>query len=287
MVRLYSKIQTLFIVAFGVTMASCSAPRLTVMSFNVRQSHVREADSFNSWDKRKDACAEMISAKMPDIVGFQEAQYKNQWSFFKNKFDSDYSAVGVGRDNGSDKGETTGFLYKKVMFELLDSGTFWQSETPDRPSICYRDMYKCPRSVTWALLKVKKSGREFIYINTHTAVDYYSVQQGLRVISEWLDSYNTKGYPVVMTGDFNSTPDNDVFKELRQRFNDARDLAPSGKTDSITTYNAWGKKEKAKILDYVWLTPGIKCLEYSTDTCEYCGHKLISDHFPISAIIKF
>lgn len=287
MVRLYSKIQTLFIVAFGVTMASCSAPRLTVMSFNVRQSHVKESDPFNSWEERKDACAEMISKKMPDIVGFQEAQYRGQWSFFKNKFESDYGAVGVGRDNGGDKGESTGFLYKKVLLELLDSGTFWQSETPERPSVCYKDMYKCPRSVTWGLFRIKNMDVKFLYVNTHTAVDYYSVQQGLRVIFRWLDSYNKENYPVIMSGDFNSTPDNPVFDELRLRFTDSRDAAPAGKTDSIKTYNAWGNEKKAKILDYIWLSPGIRCLGYNTDTTEYGGHKLISDHYPISATIRF
>ena len=54
-----------------LTAASCSTAKLSVMSFNVRQSHAREANPNDSWDNRKEACLEMLQTRKPDLVGFQ------------------------------------------------------------------------------------------------------------------------------------------------------------------------------------------------------------------------
>ena len=94
-------------------LAGCGAPRLTVMSFNVRQSHAKEVNECDRWDSRKEACLEMLKVRQPDLVGFQEAQFKGQWSFFCENLAPEYGSFGIGRDNGVDKGETSGFLYKR------------------------------------------------------------------------------------------------------------------------------------------------------------------------------
>lgn len=268
-----------------ISATSCST--LSVMSFNVRQSHAREDDSFNKWDNRADACLEMLRHSAPDLVGFQEAYFKGQWSFLSDRLSSTYSGYAVGRDDGKEKGEVTGYLYNKKKLVLLDNGTFWQSETPDLPSKCFRDQYNCPRSVSWALFKIKGTNRKFYYLNTHTAVDPYSQTLGFEVILSWLKDHNTKGYPVVLSGDLNMPPTSKVLDLLRRDMKDARVAAPADKTDNNNTYNAWGNDKKAAIIDYIWISESVKCLGYHTDTNEYGGHKLISDHYPISATLRF
>ncbi len=117
-------LSNIFRIAVGclmLTVASCGTAKLSVMSFNVRQSHAKEVNPNDSWDKRKEACLEMLQTRKPDLVGFQEAQFKGQWSFFRDSLASEYGSVGIGRDNGVDKGETSGFLYKKSVFTLLDN----------------------------------------------------------------------------------------------------------------------------------------------------------------------
>lgn len=268
-------------------LAATSCSTMKVLSFNVRQSHTREADPANSWNSRKDACLEMLRENNPDLIGLQEAQFKDQFTFFRDSLASCYGCVGVGRDNGLEKGESSGFLYRRSVLDLLDSGTFWQSETPDTPSVCFDDMYKCPRTATWGLLEVKATGRRFIYINTHTSVNFLAQKRGLEIIFDWLDSYNTQGLPVILTGDLNMSPDNEVLDIVRRRMMDCREAAPSGRTDFRNTYNAWGNEKKARILDYIWISDGISCRKYTTDTGAYGGHSLISDHYPVSAVIKF
>ena len=73
--------------------------------------------------------------------------------------------MGVGRDDGAEKGEFMAVYYLRDRFELLDSGTFWLSETPDKVSRGWDGA--CNRTVTWVELKDRKSGKEFFYFNTH------------------------------------------------------------------------------------------------------------------------
>ena len=264
-----------------LSLLSCS-PRLTVMSFNVRQSHVRESDPANNWTNRKEACLEMLRVRKPDIVGFQEAQFKDQWAFFCDSLVSEYGSVGIGRDNGLDKGETSGFLYKRSVFTLLDSGTFWVSETPDVPSVSFDEKYN--RSLTWGLFKVNKTGKRFYYFNTHLGLTWKSQKEGIELIVKKMREINPDGLPLIFSGDLNTDISSKAFDILKPMMLNAHDVAPV--TDDIPTYNAWGNKNKERIIDFIWITPDIKCLEYHTDTNPYGGHELISDHYPVYTIIK-
>lgn len=271
-------ISALLLLVFAL---SCS-PRLTVMSFNVRQSHAKEVRESDSWTNRKEACLEMLKTRRPDLVGFQEAQYKGQWSWLRDTLESEYGSYGLGRRNGADKGECMGILYRKDKLELLDSGTFWQSETPDTPSSCFDDINE--RSVSWAVFRILKNGKKFFFVNTHMGLSDNSRSKGMEVILKRLPELNPESLPVIITGDFNTTPGNFIFKELRTTMDDSRDVAPV--TDRLNTYNAWGNGKKAVVIDHIWISKGLKCLEYHTDTAPYGGHELISDHYPVYTIIK-
>lgn len=266
----------------ALMLTSCGGSRLMVMSFNVRQSHVREKDENNNWGNRKEACLEMLKARMPDIIGFQEAQFKDQWAFFCDSLGSEYGNVGVGRDNGTDKGETSGFLYKKSALTLLDSGTFWVSETPDVPSKSFDEQYY--RSLTWGLFQIRKTGKCFFYFNTHLGLTWSSQKDGIEMIIGKMKEINPDGLPLLFSGDLNTDITSSAFDSLKGIMLNSRDVAPIA--DDIPTYNAWGNKQKERIIDFIWITPGIKCLEYHTDTTPYGGHELISDHFPVYIIVK-
>lgn len=265
-----------------VVACSCS-PRLMVMSFNVRQSHVREADSANNWSNRKEACLEMLQQRQPDLVGFQEAQFKGQWSYLRDTLSSAYGSVGIGRDNGTDKGETSGYLFKKSVLTLLDSGTFWISGTPEVPSPSFDEKYH--RSLTWGLFRINRTGKKFYYFNTHLGLTWKSQKEGIELIVRKMRDINPDGLPLVFSGDLNTDISSPAFDPLKRIMLNAADVAP--KTDNLPSFNAWGNKQKERIIDYIWLTPGIKCLEYRTDTSPYMGHELISDHYPISSTLVF
>ena len=96
---------------------------------------------------------------------------------------------------------------------------------------------------------------------------------------------NPNGLPLIFSGDLNTSPDSPAFDPLRAIMADTREVAP--KTDHLPTYNAWGNRDKERVIDFIWITPDIKCLEYHTDMAPYGGHDLISDHYPISALLTF
>lgn len=275
-------LQNILALSMLLIAGSCS-PRITVMSFNVRQSHAKEVNPNDNWINRKEACLEMLRTRKPDLVGFQETQFKGQWSFFRDSLASEYGSVGIGRDNGVDKGETSGFLYKKSVFTLLDSGTFWVSETPDVPSKSFDEKYN--RSLTWGLFKVNKTGKRFFYFNTHLGLTWKSQVEGVKMIVGKMKELNPEGIPLIFSGDLNTDISSKAFDSLKQFMVNSHDVAPV--TDDIPTYNAWGNKNKERIIDFIWITPDIKCLKYHTDTTPYGGHELISDHYPISATLAF
>ena len=92
------------LVVFALLVASCGRQpeaKVEVMSFNIRLDHV--ADSMNNWKYRKDHAAQMIAYYAPDIIGMQEV-VKNQLDDLKERLPQ-YTALGVGRADGEEKGE--------------------------------------------------------------------------------------------------------------------------------------------------------------------------------------
>ena len=280
-----SKYFRILLFALPVLLFSSCSPKVTIMSFNVRQSKAKEADPFNSWSNRKESCLAMLTETLPDVVGFQEVQMSDQWPFFRDGMAASHGGYAIGRRDGNVKGETSGFLYNRSRLAMLEHGTFWLSDTPGQPSLSFDEKYY--RSATWGIFKVAKSSKHFLYINTHMGLTYKSQVEGFKVILAKLPEINPKGYPVVITGDFNVPVEHDAFAEARQMMNNAIDIAKEKINAEAPTYNAWGNERKFVIIDHIWLSKDVKCLLYITDNKEYAGHEYISDHFPVMAELKF
>lgn len=274
----------LSILLVAVAFISCS-PKVTVMSFNVRQSKAKEVDPNNSWSNRKETCLQMLQETMPDVVGFQEVQMGDQWPFFRDGMQATHDGYAIGRRDGKVKGETSGFLYNRDRLTLLEHGTFWLSETPEEPSLSFDEKYY--RSATWGIFKVAKSKKHFLYVNTHMGLTYKSQVEGFKVILQKIPEINPNGYPIVITGDFNVPADHNAFIEARATMNNAIDVAKKKVNADAPTYNAWGNEKKYVIIDHIWLSRDIKCLVYVTDNKSYGGHQFISDHYPVTTELKF
>lgn len=253
---------------------------LKVMSYNIRMGTAK--DGTNSWEYRYPATAMMIQDQKPDVFGVQEA-FDFQIRFIEDNF-TDYDCVGVGRDNGKSEGEHMSIFWNKKTVKMIKWGTFWLSETPEKPSKGWDA--KCKRTATWALMKDKKTGKHFYYVNTH--LDHRGSEarrQGLNLIVSIIDEINQKGYPMVLTGDFNMKPDDATLTGLEQRMQSARKIAP--KTDNHATLNLWGKGKADMVIDYIYVSGFSACPEYHTITEKYGAWKYVSDHYPIYAKLIF
>ena len=144
----------------------------------------------------------------------------------------------------------------------------------------------CKRTATWALMQHKASGKKFYYVNTHLDhVGKEARQKGLELIVERIASMNPEGYPMVMTGDFNVTPDDPALKGLDAKMKSARRFA--AQTDEGITYNAWGKTENAAVIDHIYFSGFSSCPVFEVVTKPYMERKFISDHFPVRAVLVF
>lgn len=255
-----------------------SRDEVKVISYNIR--FVNKKDGANIWQNRSKASPAMIKDYAPDVFGVQEALF-SQLEYLDEKLPK-YSFVGVGREDGKKKGETMAIFYNTRKVRLLDWGTYWLSETPDKPSRGWDA--DCKRTATWTLMEMKDSGRKFFYVNTH--LDHrgdVAQQKGLELIVERIAAMNPEELPMILTGDFNVTPEDPVLGGLNAKMLDARKTAL--KTDSRATFNAWGKS--ASIIDYIYYSGFSECAEYETIVRQYKGVLYISDHYPIVSRLVF
>lgn len=251
---------------------------LKVMSYNIRMGAGK--DGTNSWMYRYPATAFMIDDQKPDVFGVQEA-FDYQVLFIKENC-RDYDCAGVGREDGKKKGEHMAIFWNKKTVKMIKWGTFWLSETPEKPSMGWDAA--CIRTATWALMKCKKTGRKFYYVNTHLDhVGPMAQKNGLKLIVDRIASINPQGYPMVLTGDFNITPDNPALADLDSMMQSTRKIA--AKTDNLGTFNDWGKA--SDMIDYIYCSGFSECVEYQTVTKKYADRSFISDHYPIFARLIF
>ena len=251
---------------------------LKVMSYNIRLN--TESDGTNAWMYRCPATLEMLKDQKPDVFGVQEA-LPEQVRFLEEWADG-YECVGVGRDDGKKKGEHMSIFWNKKNIKLMKWGTFWLSETPEKPSMGWDAA--CYRTATWALMKDKRTGKKFYFVNTHLDHEGKEAQKnGLKLIVEKIAEMNPEGLPMVLTGDFNIEPSNPALADLDARMQSTRKIAE--KTDDLTTYNGWGKS--SMMIDYIYVSGFSSCPEYQTVTKRYADRKFISDHYPICATLVF
>ncbi|MGM9747815.1 MAG: endonuclease/exonuclease/phosphatase family protein [Candidatus Cryptobacteroides sp.] len=251
---------------------------LTVISFNIRYGDAK--DGTNSWSMRCPATYYMLEDQKPDVIGMQEA-LTYQIAFIEENL-TNYKGIGVGRIDGKHEGEHAAIFYNKKTVSLKKWGTFWLSETPDKPSMGWDAA--CSRTATWALMKDKKTGKQFYFVNTHLDhVGKEAQMKGLALIVEKIAQINSKGLPMILTGDFNVKPDDAVLTDLDSKMTSARKGA--AESDNYGSFNGWGRK--SEIIDYIYYSGFSSCREFMTIKKKYADKPFISDHFPIKAVLIF
>ena len=262
---------------------SCNkSSELKVMSYNVRLEHMGDGD--NAWPNRKEATIEMLETIKPDVFGVQEA-LPQQVKYISEQAPL-YKNIGVGRDDGGSKGEFMSIFWNTEVIEMIEWGTYWLSETPDEPS--YGWDAACRRTATWALMKDRRNGKHFYFVNTH--LDHKGVEarkNGLQMVLNRIAGMNPDGYPMVLTGDFNVTPDDECLVDLDKRMDSARKIAKV--TDTKSSFNGWGKftPEDSYLIDYIYVS-GFKAVpQFRTITETFAGKPYISDHYPIMSVLEY
>ena len=132
-----------------------------VMSYNIKYDNVN--DTVNNWNDRKAAMVDLLKKRNPEFIGMQEVLHRQL--MYLNESLPDYNFIGVGRDDGKEKGEFSPILYDSTKFRLLDSNTFWLSKTPDKISVGWDAAME--RICSYGLFQNKSSKRKVWVFNTH------------------------------------------------------------------------------------------------------------------------
>jgi endonuclease/exonuclease/phosphatase family metal-dependent hydrolase len=252
------------------------------MSYNIRLDVA--SDGQNAWPVRKDFFASQIQFYEPDIMGVQEAM-PNQVLDLEQML-PEYKQVGVGRE-GQGKGESSNIFYKKEKLKIVQSNTFWLSDTPD--SISKGWDAACHRVCTYALFREKDSDTLFWVFNTH--LDHVGIvarEKAIALILTKIDQLNSANYPVVLMGDFNLEPENKSIIDLKTKMNDTRELAIKSPFGPIGTFNNFEfDKPVTKRIDYIFISKNakleVKKYAVLTDSKDL---RYPSDHFPVYVEIK-
>ena len=253
------------------------------MSFNVRNQNASDEEAGNGWTKRREGVYEMLRTEQPTLLGVQECLSTQRYDIASNL--PKYDVIGVGRDDGAQKGEMMAIFYMRDSVEVLQWGTFWLSATPDQPGKGWDAA--CNRTCTWAHCRHKRLNKEFYYFNTHLDHKGPTARiEGMKLIVSKMAELNPNGLPCVLTGDFNSPDDSEVFAPLQGLMLNARWTAPVA--DSYATANGFTSANKGHsyLIDHIFYS-GLTAAVYKTVRSEWKGIAFISDHFPVYAILKF
>lgn len=259
------------------------AQKMNVATFNIRMK--TDSDVGNLWKDRYSHLTDLIKFHEFEIFGVQEA-FKEQLNDMSAKL-PDFKYIGVGRDDGADKGEHSSIFYDTKRFEVSKSGTFWLSPTDtEKPNKGWDAAL--PRICTWGIFKDKSNGKKFIFMNTH--FDHVGIEarrESAKLILAKAKEF-AKDLPLILTGDFNIDETNEAYFTLAKSgvVQDVYDLAKI-KYEPNSSFNAWGKniQEKARI-DHIFITKPFKVRKYGILTDTYMG-KFPSDHFPVIAELNW
>ncbi|MBD0256980.1 MAG: endonuclease/exonuclease/phosphatase family protein [Cytophagales bacterium] len=252
---------------------------LVVASYNLRYHTAN--DGVNAWPNRKEMVKNLVRYHAFDLFGTQEGLRPQLNDLAELE---EYAFVGKGRDDGREAGEHSAIFYRKDRFRLLQSGDFWLSQTPDRPSLGW-DATCCNRICSWARFKDLRTDREFYLFSAH--FDHQGVearrQSGKLMVEKIRQIAGTA--PVVFAGDLNSTPDTEQVQTLQTFLQDAFQVSAAPPYGPAGTFN--GFKADAPLenrIDYVFVSKGIRVLKYGVLT-DQLQQRYPSDHLPVVAEI--
>lgn len=270
------------ILAAGVfASASSAAETLRVMTFNVR--YPAADDGENVWDKRRDLVVETIRRHAPDVVGTQEL-FALQGDYITRRL-PEYAWFGIGR-TGTRDDEHMGLFYRKDRLRLRESGNFWLSETPQTPGSMSWNV-SLPRMVTWGLFESVRSGRPFYVYNTHFAhrpEDEQARTRSAEVIAGRIRALPAD-VPLVITGDFNTTPGSAAHRLLTATFGDAWEAGARRSGPESTFHGFTGKPDADRRIDWILFRGFGGPASVKTVTNHRDG-TYPSDHFPVVAELE-
>lgn len=263
-----------------------AADPVVVMTFNIR--YLNDHDGPDHWQHRVDAVAKTVAEA--DVVGLQEAR-KPQIDDLVERL-PDFEWYGVGRDDGSERGEFTPIFWRRDRFEAQQRGTFWLASDPSQVGAIDWGA-RIPRICSWVALSDRATGESLWVVNTH--LDHLS--HAARVESARLLRVQAQrigvGENLVLTGDFNCNPESEPMQILTGsdapgvRFVDSLKRSESAPQGPTGTWNGFNEIQERWRIDFVLVTEGIEqVVSHQTLDPRTEEGRFASDHLPVTAKLQ-
>lgn len=265
-------------------MAGCFSVhgQTSLMSFNLRYDNPQDGD--NQWSQRKEEIAGMMAYYHPAFIGVQEA-LNNQVDFLDQQLPN-YAFIGVGRDDGHEKGEYTAIFYDSTAFELIAAKTYWLSETPHRVSIGWDASME--RIVTYGSFRSLDNKDTLHIFNAHYDHIGKKARAGSSaVILRLMENHNLQQKKVVVMGDLNSVMHEEPVRLLETQLEDAFKSTVHPPYGPKGTYNGFDPAYiPDRRIDYIF-TANLQVERYRTIDDRRLNNLWLSDHLPVLVEVKY
>jgi len=251
-----------------------------IITYNIRYNNT--GDGINAWPLRKDKVAGLLAFHKADIFNVQEALIE-QINDLKSSF-PEFGCYGLGRDDGREAGEHMSVFYRKSRFEKLAEGTFWLSETPEKPGMGWDAA--CNRTCTWLKLKDKITKVSFFIFDTH--LDHRGIkarEEGVKLILNRIAEINKENLPLILTGDFNLVKESGPVQSVLKVLYDARDKSVTKAYGPDGTSGGFKVSDKSRIIDFIFINDKVKVLRHGILSDSF-GLFYPSDHKPVLAEVQ-
>lgn len=259
---------------------------LRIMSYNLRYDN--PDDGVNAWDNRKEWVTNVIQFYEPVFLGTQEGLL-HQIEYLEQELEQ-YSWIGVGRDDGTMSGEFSALFFDTGKVELIDNSeqTIWLSETPSKPGKSWDAAL--PRILTYGKFRDRRSGNEFFVLNTHFdhIGDTARAKSAELIVNTIRDL--ASGEPVILTGDFNVTPDDEPYEIITESASGLKDayeiadLPHTGPHFSFEGFEVKSGSERRRI-DFIFVNDQVKVKKHAIIST-FEGDYYPSDHLPVIADVE-
>lgn len=277
----YSNLKKLvlsILVLFFLT-TSLIAQNIKAMTYNIKYDN--KNDTVNNWNDRKEKMVQLITHYNPSFLGIQEGLH-HQVTYLDNAL-KNHSYVGIGRDDGKEKGEYSAIFFNKNKHKVLESNTFWLSKTPAKISVGWDASME--RICTYALFQNKKTKEKIFVFNTHfDHIGLLAQQNSAQLIINKIKELNKKKFPVILMGDFNLTPETKGISTITSTLKDVYHISKKPVYGPKGTFNGFTNKVMKDRIDYIFVHGlDVKSVIQIDDKMD--NNKHISDHLPVMATL--
>ena len=255
-----------------------------VATFNI--GYIRDPSGLPRWERRRAAVAKVLQDAKADIIAFQEMETFAGGKFNPVNRQLDFVLAALPGHAATALGDPRQFpstqpvLYRTDLFEPVEQGWFYFSETPD---VLFSRSFDggFDHYASTATLRHKASGRLVSVINLHTDIRSTVNRMGAaRLIAERARARIDAGEAVIVLGDFNAHAGSPVLRTIRQAgLAGGEGLAP-------TFHMGIGLPIRLAI-DHVLSGPGLEPDGPVIVHRAAPGGRYPSDHYPVSQDYRF